>query len=165
MSLTTTTPVESSSDRLEILQLTSSLGLLIDARDWDGLRDLFVDRIDFDYTSLFGGTPQTIAASDLLEGWRVVESLDATQHLIGNQVVELEVDGAESNRAWCAANVQATHVSAGAIGDPAFTVGGRYDIGLRRTTDGWRISALKLTVLWTTGNRNVLPIADAADDD
>lgn len=30
-------------DRLEILELTSSMGLLVDARDWDALERLFTD--------------------------------------------------------------------------------------------------------------------------
>ena len=151
---------DSATDRLEILELTSKLGLLVDAREWEALRRLFTDPVDFDYTSLNGGEPQSPSPSDLVDGWRrALEPLVSTQHLIASQVIDVERD-----RATCAASVQGTHVAAGAIGDSTFTVGGRYDLGLRRTSDGWRISALKLTVQWTSGNRQVLPLGSETGD-
>jgi hypothetical protein len=43
------------SDREEITELASRLGLLVDARDWDALEGLFCAEVDLDYTSLHGG--------------------------------------------------------------------------------------------------------------
>src|SRR5450755_3778385 len=89
-------------DRIEIIELTSNLGLLVDAREWDSLEQLFTDPVDIDYTSLNGGEPQKLSPSELVGGWRqVLDSLDATQHLIAGQVVTMNGD-----RATCAANVQ-----------------------------------------------------------
>lgn len=142
-------------DRLEILELTSSMGLLVDARDWDALERLFTDPVDVDYTSLSGGDPQTMSPAELIGGWRrVLEHLDATQHLIAGQVVAIDGD-----RASCAANVQGTHVLATATGGPIWTVAGRYDFAITRTHAGWRISALTLTVQWATGNQHIMQLA------
>ena len=43
-------------------------------------------------------------------------------------------------------------------GDPTWTTGGRYNVGLRHTTAGWRVSALTLTVQWTAGNQHILQL-------
>jgi hypothetical protein len=140
------------SDRDEIVELTSSVGLLVDARDWDAAQGLFHETVDVDYTSLNGGEPASVSSADLVAGWReMLDRLDATQHLIANQVVS--VDGDEAN---AAANVTATHVRPNAAGGPHWVVGGRYDFGLRRTEGGWRISALTLTVAWATGNQQIM---------
>jgi hypothetical protein len=144
-------------DRLDILELTGRLGLMVDARDWAALADLFTDPVEVDYTSLNGGTPQNLKPADLLGGWRqVLDHLDGTQHLIAGQVTSLDGD-----HATCAATVQGTHVPTNATGGPIWTVGGRYDFGLLRTPPGWRIAALTLTVHWATGNQHIMQIAGA----
>jgi hypothetical protein len=142
-------------DRLEILDITARLGLLVDARDWIALVDLFTDPVEVDYTSLNGGTPQSMSPTELIGGWQqVLDHLDATQHMIAGQVIRLDGDSAT-----CAATVQGTHVLTNASGGPIWTVGGRYDFGLRRTPWGWRIEALTLTVQWATGNQHIMQIA------
>jgi hypothetical protein len=51
---------------------------------------LFTDAIVVDYTSLFGGEPQTLAAEALVASWRArLGPLRATQHLLGPIAVEL----------------------------------------------------------------------------
>ncbi len=135
-------------DRVAIAELVSRMLLLVDARAWDEAASLFTDSVQVDYTSLQGGEPQAQPAGALVAGWRqTIGALPATQHLAGNHVVTVDGD-----HATCAANVQATHVLTDSSGGPAWTGGGRYDIGLRRTTAGWRISALTLTVQWTAGD-------------
>jgi hypothetical protein len=144
-------------DRFEILELTSDMGLLVDARKWDSLEQLFIDPVNVDYTSLNGGEPQTIAPAELITGWRqVLDHLEATQHLIAGQVIVLDGD-----HATCAANVQGTHVLTNPSGGPIWTIGGRYDFGLKRTPDGWRIRALTLSVRWATGNQHIMQLAGA----
>lgn len=139
-------------DRLAIVELTSRMALYVDARDWSELQALFTDPVLVDYTSLNGGEPASLAPAALISGWRqALERLDATQHIVAGQVVELDGD-----RATCAANVQGTHVRSNHSGGPLWTVGGRYDFTLIRTPSGWRISALTLLVQWATGNRYIM---------
>ena len=142
------------SAELAILRTVADLGLLVDARDWDGLVSLFTGEVAVDYTSLNGGEPATVPAADLVGGWRQqLEPLEATQHLMGNLSVRVRDDSAT-----CAANVTATHVRTNASGGPHWTVGGRYDLELRRTagTEDWRIAALTLTVRWASGNQAIM---------
>jgi hypothetical protein len=143
---------EQPADRLEILEVSSNLGLLVDAREWAALAALFTDPVRVDYTSLLGGEPQTLAPSELVAGWRQnLQALDSTQHLIANQAIQLDGDEAS-----CAANVQATHLRSSRPEGPFWTVGGRYDYGLTRIDGRWRISALTLTVRWEVGDRQIL---------
>ena len=46
-------------DRLAILELIGRLVLVLDARDWDTLGQLFTDTVYSDRTSLLGGDPVT----------------------------------------------------------------------------------------------------------
>lgn len=55
-------------DRQAINELTSRLALLLDARDWDALEQLFTDPVYWDRTSLFGGEPETQSPAGLVGG-------------------------------------------------------------------------------------------------
>lgn len=147
-------------DRLQITETASNLGLLVDERAWEALQALFLDTVEVDYTSLNGGQPMTVPPSELIAGWRQnLDHLDATQHHIANHVVTINGD-----QATCSANVIGTHVMANPTGEPIWTVGGRYDIGLRRSAGRWRICALTLTVQWATGNQYIMTMAAAGKD-
>ena len=139
-------------DRDQVVELVSRLGLLVDARDWGGLRELFCDEVDLDYTSLNGGEAQRLSPDDIVGAWRAnLMPLAATQQLIANHLVKLD-----SDEAAVTTNVTATHVASEATGDPLWTVGDRYDLRVRRSEDQWRIAALTLTVRWATGNQAVM---------
>lgn len=141
-----------SDDRYDVMQAVSSLGVLSDARDWDGLRALLADTVTLDYTSLQGGEPATLAAADIVAGWSSsFAPLQATQHLIGNHLVQIDGD-----QATCLAYFQATHVRPNLHGGPHWTLGGRYDVRLRRVDRRWRIAALTMTAVWAEGNQMVL---------
>jgi hypothetical protein len=140
------------SDREEIFELASRLGLLVDAREWDALERLFCAEVDLDYTSLQGGEPQRLSPGEIVGAWRQnLERLEATHHLIGNLVAV--VDGDEAS---VACNVTGTHVAPNATGGPLWTVGGRYDMRVRREEAGWRIAALTLTLRWASGNQAIM---------
>jgi hypothetical protein len=112
---TTTTPTETSTeDRLAILELTTRLALLVDARDSDALEGLFANPARSDRSSLFGGEPQTQTPSGLAAGLRqVLGNLDATGHLITCQPISLDGD-----EATIAAKMQGTHVTYQRLGRP-----------------------------------------------
>ena len=158
MTTTTSDPTTTETeDRLAILELIARLGLLVDARDWNALEGLFTNPVYSDRTSLFGGEPETLSPGELVGGLRqVLGNLDATHHLITNQVISLDGDQATS-----AANMQGTHVLANASGGPVWIAAGRHDYQLKRTADGWRIAGLTFTVQWASGNEHILTLAAA----
>ncbi|HEV7646532.1 MAG TPA: nuclear transport factor 2 family protein [Actinophytocola sp.] len=144
-------------DRAEITDAVVRMGWLLDRRDWDGLRELFTERVYTDYTALWGGTPQEGAVDDLLStsaqgSWRrTMDGLEATQHLITNVLVDVTGEQARAT-----ANVLGTHRLPNPHGSPLWTVGGTYDFGLVRTAAGWRIRAITQGLSWVEGNQQIL---------
>ncbi|WP_163508179.1 nuclear transport factor 2 family protein [Fodinicola acaciae] len=114
----------------------------IDSVDWPTVRACFTDKVHIDYTSLFGGEPETLAADELVERWRgLLPGFDATQHLTGPVLVD--ADGRLDT------HVRSFHVLDGDI----WAVHGHYSGQLR---DG-RIASLTLTLFYQEGNRS-LPV-------
>ncbi len=142
-------------DRSEIsdVQLRYATGL--DFRDWTAFRSCFADEVEVDFTSLFPGPPRTVSADRWTESARrTVSGLAATQHMITNHVITVDGD-----RALCVAYVQAQHYLPNDKGDSTQTMGGYYTNQFVRTSAGWKISACKLTLTWTTGNWHIFALA------
>jgi SnoaL-like domain len=108
----------------------------IDRLDWAAVRNSFTEEVAIDYTSLWGGEPETLRADELISRWSdFVSGLAATQHHIGPLVVS---DG-------CAE----THVVAYhwlPDGD-VWTVHGHY---IARLADG-KIAELTLQTFYASG--------------
>jgi SnoaL-like protein len=148
-------------DRYEIIETCTRMGQLIDNRRWEELGEIFADSFAIDYTSVFGGTTARITPADMVTNSRLLLGrLDATQHLVAGHIVTGRGDNAS-----CVSQVQATHVRPSTTGDPHWTVGAQYDMDLIRTPAGWRISSLKATMRWATGNREVMRLGKVRPDD
>jgi len=140
------------SQRQEIEETIDRLGLHIDAKEWLELGEVLSETVELDYVSLFGGQIEHLTREQVISRWKTnLAPLKATQHVITNLHITIR-----DNTAECAANVVATHVRPNPMGDALWTVGGRYDFRLMHENGRWKISAIKLTVLWTTGNPQVL---------
>ena len=141
------------SQRQEIEEIVDQLGLRIDAKEWLEFDEILAETVELDYVSLFGGQVEMLPRAEVISRWKMqLAPLKATQHIITNLHITIKPD----NTADCAANVLATHVRPNVMGDALWTLGGRYDFQLLHEGGRWRISAIKLTVLWTTGNPQVL---------
>ena len=123
-----------------------------DALDWGTVRGVLADEVLADYTSLAGGEPETLAATDLIARWQgLLPGFDATQHLTGP--VLLTADGGPG---VCAdTHVVAWHRIAGTDGGATWAVHGHYTA---RVVDG-RITELTLTVFFTDGNLDLPRLA------
>lgn len=142
-------------DRTEILETIYCYATGVDTRDWALYRSIFTDEIEIDFSSWDGRPPRRLRADDWVAGVQpLFHGLDATQHSMTNPRVA--IDGA---RARCLMYVQAAHFLANREGDAEFTLGGYYADQLVRTADGWKICAVKLTVLWSRGNKHVMALA------
>jgi hypothetical protein len=119
----------------------------LDTKRWDELRALYADEVATDYTSLFGGTPQTQRSDALIAGWRSLLANARTHHLLGP--IAVDVDG-DRVRARC--HVRALHYAAGLPGGSEWEVLGHYVFELARGRDGFRIVKMTLHTLHQTGN-------------
>jgi hypothetical protein len=60
----------------------------VDTLDWDGVLAVLAPEVRLDYTSLWGGAAETVAAGEVVTRWRgLLPGFDATQHLTGPVLV------------------------------------------------------------------------------
>ncbi|MEO1061239.1 MAG: nuclear transport factor 2 family protein [Actinomycetota bacterium] len=144
-------------DRLDIAEVKYRYALGLDTRNWELYRSIFTDRVDVDFSSYDGGEPSTMDADDWVGRAKVLfTGLDSSHHQMTNPMIEVDVDEAELTM-----YLQAQHLLVHPDGDPLFTIGGYYRDRLVRTDEGWRLSAVRLVVLWTAGNRDLMRRAAA----
>jgi ketosteroid isomerase-like protein len=128
-----------------------------DHHQWSDLEAVFADRVRLDYTALQGGEPTMLAPADIVAGWRPgFEAIDAHQHLVANHRVS--VDG---QRATATASFIATH----RWRDATWTLGGDYRFELTRSDSRWVVSAMTMTPVWETGERDLIESALAHGKD
>lgn len=136
----------------EIRQTITALAHHIDHRRWQELQALFTDRVVINYTSLFGGEPQTLRAEDLIASWRTrLGPLRATQHLLG----PIAVDQRDLH-ATAACHVRGYHFREGLAGGPEWMVAGHYLFSLSQQRSAWRIEGMELELFYQTGNTHLL---------
>ena len=135
-------------DRAEVIEVVLAFARSLDLKDWPGCRRCFTDDIETDYSDLRGDPPQTVKADDFVALRRTALEKLKTLHLSANHLVTVDGD-------------RATCVSAAVIYRLRPEDGERFDTycaythGLVRTASGWKISTVKQTVYWNTGNPEI----------
>ena len=143
-----------SDDHTEITRRLYEYAYGIDLRDWELYRSIFADGVTADFSSYNGREVRTVSADDWVAGLLpLFTGLDATQHSMSNPLVDVDGD-----RARCRMYMQAAHFL-NDWPDPEFTIGGYYDDQLVLTDDGWRITAVTLTVWWRRGDEALMAAA------
>ncbi len=141
----------------------------VDTLDWDTVRSSFAERVDVDYTELWGGEAATVPIDDLVSDWtELATGFDATQHLTGPIAVVADQD---ADRIDGVTTFRAYHHVIEAAGASTWLVVGRYDIGLEpenRHRGGddpqdvdshWRIRAITLHLAYEEGDRGLVDLA------
>jgi hypothetical protein len=140
-------------DRRDIDDVLYRYSHALDSHDWELLRNgVFTEDAVADFLELGGVNEGVGAIIDLIAG--VLSGLDASQHLIGSPMAEVDGDTATAR-----CYLQAQHVFAGAQGGDHYLVGGTYVDQLVRTPAGWRIKHRTLHASWMAGNPGVFPAA------
>lgn len=124
----------------------------VDALDWAVIRDVLADEVRVDYTSLFGGEVETLAADELVARWQgLLPGFDATQHVTGPVLVTQ--DSGPGVRADT--HVIGYHHLAGPGGGGIWAVHGHYTA---RLVDGL-ITELTLTTFFQQGSMALTEVA------
>ncbi|WP_319422626.1 nuclear transport factor 2 family protein [Pleurocapsa sp. FMAR1] len=141
-------------DESNIINLINRFYFSVDMRDYEIMRNCLTDRIEFDYTALFG-TQMPPTADELVENVRLNhQGLRGIQHITTNHLVILEED-----KAKCRVNFQAQHFLPNDRGNSLWTLGGRYFYSLVRTRKAWKIYGCTVHVTWTDGNLQIFDLA------
>ncbi|MFH9086355.1 nuclear transport factor 2 family protein [Streptomyces sp. NPDC017673] len=139
-------------DRLAVDDLVTAYAVAVDDGDWTGYRGLFTADGRADYRSAGGieGDAGRVAT------W-LAESLTlfaVRQHLIVNRQVRFGVLDQDTGDT---ARVRADYLNPmrctepGGSAAPDLVCGGRYDFGLLRTAEGWRLSEVVVHEKWRRG--------------
>jgi SnoaL-like domain len=140
------------SDRDAIIETVTKVAWYADRRDWDAITRLFAEKVLLDYTSLTGGEPATVSPQQIADNWEQnLGALDATQHLLGSYLVNQVGHTAEAT-----ANFIATHIRHQPSGGGTWTLGGRYHWRLRRDSETWKIEAMTMTAIWSSGDQSIM---------
>ncbi len=125
--------IQTSKDRLDIIDLFSRYCHAVDLCDWNLLRTVFTDDVHADYSSIAKYTP---ASQTKIDGLNELEKFfEAVQprigkgltHFMTNHLIELNGDTAKVTVHNHVLNL---------------AQGGVYHTTIRRTKEGWRISRL-----------------------
>ena len=139
-------------DQLSIIQTTVQMGKLTDDRNWDQLLDIFTDEVYVDYSRLSGLEASSMPRTELIDGWKIIiDSLDATQHMITNHDLNSGPDSVDVE-----AYVQATHLGKRAKDGPLWTIGAKYKFVLVKSNRKWKIKRLSIFPIWQSGNLQLL---------
>ncbi|MFF8909909.1 nuclear transport factor 2 family protein [Streptomyces olivaceoviridis] len=139
-------------DRLAVDDLVTAYAVAVDDGDWTGYRGLFTADGRADYRSAGGieGDADRVAA--WLAGSLTLFAV--RQHLIVNRQVRFGVLDQDTGDT---ARVRADYLNpmrfTGPDGSaaPDLVCGGRYDFGLLRTAEGWRLSEVVVHEKWRRG--------------
>lgn len=151
--------MQPSSDRrsahTELSNLLARYMRAIDDRDPDAYSACLTDDIVVEHPAIgrAAGRAQVVAAAS-----RVMDSLLASQHLIGN--IETEVEPPDAARAWF--EIQAMHQFKDEPGSPLRAAGAAYSISARRAGDGWSLATVLVRARWVDPGLAVLLAAFAA---
>ena len=135
-------------DRAAVIDVVLGFARALDAKDWAACRRCFMDEIETDYSDLRGEPPSAVKADDFVALRRTALERLKTLHLSANHLVTVEGD-------------RATCVSAAVIhrfrpeDAERFDTYCAYTHALARTASGWKISTVKQTIYWNTGNPEI----------
>jgi uncharacterized protein len=131
-------------DETAVLEPVTAILRGADERQWEKVRDAFAPRVVLDY-----GVPELLQPHEIVAGWEpLFAGFDRTRH----EIQDAEVRFAESDRAQVTASFVADHWLAGAPGGDHWRLGGRYELELVRTGDGWKVSRMRMIPQESSGN-------------
>jgi SnoaL-like domain len=136
-------------DRSEITELVSRLGLWLDEKRWDEARSILTE----DATARTSGG--SVAGVDQVAAQARRNHVVPTQHVITN--VSIDLDG---DRARVGANLIATFVGGPDGSGPDSQLGERYRFEAVRTSDGWRLSRVEARPVWSARSTSAGPGAE-----
>lgn len=141
-------------DRAAIVETQIRYAQACDRKDWA----LFDQVFTVDAIGWYGGRPVEGRAAIVAMIKIGLGATGATQHLLGNPVVDVAGDTATAS---CA--VRAFHQGAGSKEHLTYEVFGEYEDELVRTDEGWRITRRRMAVTARVGAREVLGPLDIRD--
>ena len=137
-------------DEQAIRQIVDLLFISTDQKAWSQARQLFIDGpIEVDMSSLVRGSAVQMTADDLLGGFTVgLHAEKISHHMATNYQITVTGDEAEVWTHGYSWN-RLLHYHGGS---DLWETWGNYHLSLRRTAQGWRLSAFRYFATYNRGN-------------
>lgn len=137
----------------KVIAVVASIPLAVDLAAYDLAERAFAARVLVDYTSLWGGTPNSVTPAELMAAWRgIVPGFDATWHELAD--VSATVTGAT---ATATAFVDGRHW----IGTQVWRPVGTYDWTLQKQDGAWKVTSMTFRLQREIGDRAIASQATA----
>ncbi|MGW5496232.1 nuclear transport factor 2 family protein [Streptomyces olivaceoviridis] len=139
-------------DRLAVDDLVTAYAVAMDDGDWTGYRGLFTADGRADYRSAGGIEGDAGKVAVWLAG--SLTQFAVRQHLIVNRQVRfgvLDQDTGDTARVRADYLNPMRFTGPDGLAAPDLVCGGRYDFGLLRTAEGWRLSEVVVHEKWRRG--------------
>lgn len=143
--------MENFSNRDLIVETVNKLFVFTDAREWQKIQDqVMCADVHFDMRSV-GAQEMDTTAIEICKIWETgFKEIDSVYHLAGNYLVDIQ-----DNHATVFAYATASHFKKTAVNGQTREFIGSYDIGLKLTSNGWRINAFAYHLKFMTGNKDL----------
>lgn len=136
-----------------VIAVVSSIPLAVDLAAYDLAERAFAPKVVVDYTSLWGGAPNTMTPAELMTAWRgIVPGFEATWHELSDVRAKVTGDTAEAS-----AFVDGRHW----IGDRLWRPVGTYQWQLVKHGGTWKVTHMTFAMTQEIGERGVAAEATA----
>ena len=136
-----------------VQQTLIRVGIYCDQKRWEEHRKLFMDEVTID----FGGVkPSQVMKADDLKEWGIrAYALVDTQHMFTNQDISINGSSATATSYGRALHKRKDN-------GESWMIYNQYEHSLVKTSEGWKVSRLKMEVFCQTGNEKLLEETFAA---
>lgn len=139
---------DSHADRQSIEELRYRYGRALDQHDWSLFASLFAEEVDADF-SAFGIPAGPIPRASVVE---LMKHSFRREGMRSHQVYSNFEIALRGDEATAVSSLVGRHLLPGFAGGETFTIHARYHDRLVRTPEGWKLSGVRLEVLFTEGN-------------
>jgi hypothetical protein len=123
----------------------------VDTRSYERLTSAWAEEMEVEFIGFPSGSPLSSGTYNTAQRTHglisMISEFSSTQHVNTNHIV-----GVNGDHATCSSYVVATHYMQVDNGEPWSTIGARYDLEASRGEHGWKLTKLKWSRLWTSGN-------------
>lgn len=149
--MTTYTDNATLADRDQVIDTLNRMAWCEDRRRWTELEDVLDDEVQVGYGDHPDVELVTLSRADLIANWRGGLEYTSSQHILTGITVDADGDTAHATlneTVWIQGKT--------AAGVSLYQFGTAMECALRRTHDAWRITRLKVVLLWSAGDPTVL---------
>jgi hypothetical protein len=126
----------------------------VDTRSYERFTSAWAEEMEVEFIGFPPGAPLSSGTFNTAQRTQglisMISEFSSTQHVNTNHLVTVKGD-----HATCSCYVVATHYMQVENGEPWSSIGVRYDLEASRGEQGWKLTKLKWTRQWTSGNEGL----------